>query len=56
MPIEFVQILPDGRNVITAPTIAEAAPPSSSHKVLFVGEPVKARDTLDAAESDALQP
>lgn len=48
--------LPDGRNVNTAPMIALAIPPKSSHSVLLVGAPVKAREMLELAESDALKP
>jgi hypothetical protein len=55
-PIRFIQTLPEGRNVITAPTIVDAQPPSNSHKVLFVGAPVKMRETSELAESDALIP
>jgi hypothetical protein len=54
--MDFVQALPEGRNVITAPTIAAAQPPNNSHKVLFVGAPVKIREMLEPAESDALIP
>jgi hypothetical protein len=50
------QTLPEGRNVITAPTIALPRPPSSSHKVLLVGAPVKTREMPELAESDALNP
>jgi hypothetical protein len=52
----LIQALLERRKVITAPIIADALPPSSSHRVLFVGAPVKARDTLELTESDALQP
>jgi hypothetical protein len=47
---------PDGRNAITAPTIALAMPPRSNHSVLFVGAPVKNREIPELAESDALNP
>ena len=50
------QVLPEGRNVITAPTMADAQPPTNSHKVLFVGDPVKARETPELNESEALNP
>jgi hypothetical protein len=54
--LEIFQTLPEGRNVITAPTMALPAPPSSSHNVLFVGAPVKMRETPELAESDAFIP
>jgi len=54
--LEFIQTLPEGRNVITAPTMALPMPPSSSHKVLFVGAPVKMRETPELAESEAFIP
>jgi hypothetical protein len=53
---QMIQVLPEGRNVITAPTMADAQPPTSSHKVLFVGDPVKARETPELNESEALNP
>jgi hypothetical protein len=51
-----VQTLPEGLKVIVVPTTTAALPPSSNHKVLFVGVPVKARDTFELAESDASKP
>ena len=36
--------------------MADAAPPRSSHMVLFVGAPVKARETPELNESEALNP
>jgi hypothetical protein len=52
----LVQALLDGRNIITTPTIVLPIPPNSSHKVLFVGAPVKIREIPELAESEALQP
>src|SRR5665213_1826852 len=43
-------------NIIAAPTIADALPPSSNQKVLSVGAPVKAHDTSEFTESDASKP
>jgi hypothetical protein len=54
--LEFIQTLPDGRSVITAPTMALPIPPSSSHRVLFVGAPVNIREMPEPAESDAFIP
>jgi hypothetical protein len=54
--LEFYLALLEGRNIITAPTIAAALPPQSSHMVLFVGAPVKVRDTSELTEFDALEP
>jgi hypothetical protein len=53
---EIIQTLPDGRNTITAPTIPLPIPPNKSHKVLFVGAPVKIRETPELAESEAFIP
>lgn len=50
------QTLPEGRNIIMAPTMALPLPPSSNHRVLFVGVPVKIREMPELAESDALIP
>jgi hypothetical protein len=54
--IGVIQTLPEGRNVITTPTMVLPMPPSSSHKVLLVGAPVKIREMPDPAESDAFIP
>jgi hypothetical protein len=54
--LQVIQALPEGRNVITAPTMVLPMPPSSSHRVLFVGAPVKIREMPEPAESDAFIP
>jgi hypothetical protein len=36
--------------------MADAQPPTNSHKDLFVGDPVKARETPELNESEALNP
>jgi hypothetical protein len=53
---QIIQAFPEGRNVITAPTMADAQPPTNSHNVLFVGDPVNARETPELNESEALNP
>jgi hypothetical protein len=36
--------------------MADAQPPTNSHNVLLVGDPVKARETPELNESEALNP
>jgi hypothetical protein len=55
-PVDAIQTLPEGRKVITAPTMVLPMSPSKSHKVLFVGAPVKIREMPEPAESDAFIP
>jgi hypothetical protein len=47
---------PEPLKVSTAPTIAAAMPPTRSHIVLLVGEPVTVRDTLELNEFEASMP
>jgi hypothetical protein len=44
------QLRRNGAKVKTAPNTVAAIPPINSHNVLFVGEPLKVRDKLEAVE------
>jgi hypothetical protein len=51
-----IQVLPERRNTITAPIIADALPPDGNHVALSFEASVKARYTSELTGPDALKP